>query len=43
VNSAAINIISYVFSSTKLESKREKQVLLGRGGESGPNNVYKCE
>jgi hypothetical protein len=33
-------IISYVFPSTKLENKREKQVLReGGGGGGGSNNV----
>jgi hypothetical protein len=38
-------IISYVFSSTKLENKRAEQVLpkQGWGGRGGSNNVYTCE
>jgi hypothetical protein len=33
-------ITSYVFSSAKLEIKREEQAGVGGGG---PNNVYTCE
>jgi hypothetical protein len=43
-------IISYVFSSTKLENKRAEQVLPGSGGRvgsggrgCGPNNVFTRE
>jgi hypothetical protein len=36
-------IISYVFSSTKLENKRAEQVLPRSGEGGGPNNVYTCE
>jgi hypothetical protein len=45
--------LSHIFSSTKSENKRAKQVLLGSGagrrevggdkGEGGPNNVYTCQ
>jgi hypothetical protein len=33
-------IISYVFSSTKLENKRIEQVLLGRGGRDVAQTMY---
>jgi hypothetical protein len=37
-------IISYIFSSTKLENKRMEQVPPGsRVREGGPNNVYISE
>jgi hypothetical protein len=37
-------IIFFVFSSTKLENKRAKQVLPGSGvGVQGANNVYTCK
>jgi hypothetical protein len=45
MKNAMFFLLPFIFSSTKSENKRMKQVLpRGWGGEAyGPNNVYTCK